>query len=571
MLSKLKSFIVIRDMGSRTCLKMYKGDVHPINGMYCLFLNTFCNTAVSPEFGESTNNPESPDLPSWVKFSEDKIIKNQEDDFVLPSISYWIENQNLHDQKAGAESLVGDTANDDVDKISKILKKRFKSPDPVVQALNGCNVIVSESLVAQMLKRFSDEWIPAFGFFQWVKLQTGFKHSPDSYNMMVDSLGKSREFALMWEIVEEMHKLGYVTLVTMTKVMRRISKAHRYEEAIEAFRRMEQFGVNKDVAALNTLMDTLVKEQSVELAQNAYTEFKNHISPNLHTFNILIHGWCKARQLEKAQVTIEEMREHGFCPNVVSYTSVIEAYCYEKDFRKVDAMLEEMQEKGCPPNVITYTIIMQALGKAKQINEAIEVYEKMKQNGLVPDSSFYSSLIYILSKAGRLKDAQHLFDGMPKQGVTRNVWAYNTMITIACQHSQEEKALKLLKEMEDSQCKPDNGTYVPLLKMCCRLKRMKVISFLLNHMVKNDVGVGINTYSILVRGLCKSGKLEHACSFFEEIVLRGFVPWDTVYKLLVTELDRKEMGKAKERIEELMVQAKQQGSGNSSSELVEPV
>ncbi|KAM7462829.1 hypothetical protein LguiA_030950 [Lonicera macranthoides] len=563
MLSKLKSFTVIRDMGSRTALKMYKGNVHSINGMYCLFLNTFCNTAVLPEFGESINNPESPDLPSWVKFSEDKIIKNQEDDFVLPSISYWIENQNLHDQKAGAKSLVGDTANDDVDKISKILKKRFESPDPVVQALKGCSVIVSESLVTQMLKRFSKEWIPAFGFFKWAKLQTGFKHSPDSYNLMVDSLGKSRKFALMWEIVEEMHKLGYVTLVTMTKVMRRLAKAHRYEEAIEAFRRIEQFGVNKDVAALNTLMDALVKDQSSELAQSAYTEFKSHISPNLRTFNILIHGWCKARQLEKAQVTIEEMRKHGLCPDVVSYTSFIEAYCYEKDFRKVDAVLVEMQEKGCPQSIITYTIIMHALGKAKQINEALEVYEKMKHNGIVPDSSFYSSLIYILSKAGRLKDAQHLFDDMPKQGVTRNVWAYNTMITIACQHSQEEQALKLLKEMEDSLCKPDNDTYVPLLKMCCRMKRMKVISFLLNHMVKNDVGVGIETYSILVRGLCKSGKLEHACSFFEEIVLRGFVPWDNVYKLLVTELDRKGMGKAKEQIEELMVQAKQQGSGNS--------
>ncbi|KAM7529591.1 hypothetical protein LguiB_033001 [Lonicera macranthoides] len=59
-----------------------------------------------------------------------------------------------------------------------------------------------------MLKRFSKEGIPAFGFFKWAKLQTGFKHSPDSYNLMVDSLGKSRKFALMWEIVEEMHKLG---------------------------------------------------------------------------------------------------------------------------------------------------------------------------------------------------------------------------------------------------------------------------------------------------------------------------------------------------------------------------
>ncbi|KAM7479527.1 hypothetical protein LguiA_027740 [Lonicera macranthoides] len=83
----------------------------------------------------------------------------------------------------------------------------------IVETLNGCSVIVSKSLITQMLKRFSKEWIPAFGFFKWAKLQTGFKHSPDSYNLMVDNLGKSRKFALMWEIVEEMHKLGRATQV----------------------------------------------------------------------------------------------------------------------------------------------------------------------------------------------------------------------------------------------------------------------------------------------------------------------------------------------------------------------
>ena len=64
----------------------------------------------------------------------------------------------------------------------------------------------------------------------------------------------------------------------MAKVRRGLAKAGRYEEAIEAFRRIECFGVNKDVAALNTLMDALVKEQSIDV----YLEFKNHIPLNFH-------------------------------------------------------------------------------------------------------------------------------------------------------------------------------------------------------------------------------------------------------------------------------------------------
>ena len=61
----------------------------------------------------------------------------------------------------------------------------------------------------------------------------------------------------------------------------------------------------------------------------------------------------------------------------------------------------------------------------------------------------------------------------------------------------------------------------------------------------------------MVRGLCKNGKLENACSFFEEMVLKGFVPKDSTYKMLIEELQVKGMEKEKKHIEKLMLQAKE--------------
>ncbi|KAK2980627.1 hypothetical protein RJ640_011435 [Escallonia rubra] len=560
MLSKIKG---LRHLGSQVDWSTCRGHGLPMNGVCDFLCNSICNVSVLTKAYDSTKDAESPDLPCWIKFSEDPTITNPEDDFVLPSISYWVDNHKIYDKEANVKGV--STLDNGVDKISRILKNQFESPDSVSQVLNGCDVNLSESLVLQVLKRFSNAWKPAFEFFNWAKLQSGLIIPPSSYDLMVDSLGKSKNFDLMWELVEEMDRLGgYITLVTMGKVFRRLAKGGRYEEAIQAFKKMERFGVKKDVAALNFLMDALMKGRSVEHAQEVYLEFKNQILPNLQTFNILIHGFCKARQFDKAKIIMEEMKSHGVSPDVVSYTSLIEAYSHDKDFRKVDTILEEMQEKGCPPNTVTYTIIMLALGKAKQSKEALEVYNKMKQNNCVPDSLFYSSLIYILSKDGRLKDARALFEDMPRQGITPGVLAYTTMITIACQHSEEENALKLFQKMEENQCKPDIETYIPLLKMCCRMKRMKVLSFLLSHMFNNDISIDLGTYSLLVTGLCKHGKLEHACSFFEEMVLKGFVPRESTYEMLVKELDKKGMGKAKERIAELMAQSKLQGCSHSS-------
>ncbi|KAD3068756.1 hypothetical protein E3N88_36636 [Mikania micrantha] len=531
-----------------------------VNRVRDLKYNSFCTMIECQKADDDDDdNPievtESPDLPIWVRTIENDslVTKSLEDEFVLPSVSYWIENYKRGETKEYNKITVGNKDENDMKKIAKVLVKLYESVDSVVQALNDTNVIPSESLVVQMLKRFDNNWKSAYGVFIWAESHMGSKFSPDMYDLLVDCLGKSKKFDLMRLVVKQMLQIGdhYVTINTMAKVIRRFSKAGLHEDAIDEFRRIEQFGVKKDISAFNILIDALAKEKNTERAHDIFLEFKDEISPNAHTFNSLIHGWSKARDIEKIQTTMEQMKEQGINPDVVSYTSLIEAYCCEKDFRKVDHVLEEMQANGCPPNIITYTILMHARGKSKETDEALKIYEKIKSTNCVLDTSFFNSLIFILSKAGRLKDAREVFDKMPDQGVKHDTQTYNTMITSVCEHTQEENALKLLHEMEKCGVKPNFDTYAPLLKMCLKLKRMKVVSFLLSHMQDNNVSVGLGTYSLLVRGFCKNNKLKHACLFLEDAVTRGFVPYDTMFKLLETKLEKEGMTEEMKRIQEL--------------------
>ncbi|XP_057756889.1 pentatricopeptide repeat-containing protein At3g22670, mitochondrial [Arachis stenosperma] len=548
MLSKLRflNHFVRKNLSTRTTA---------FSGFY-----RFSNSGAFCTVADSTTQPtpESYELPDWVKFSDNPTSPNgdYDEDFVIPSLAPWVDGHLLHPTPKFVITPTSQPNNlEEVEAITTLLKEKHPSPEKVAQALAQLSGFkVSKGLVEQILKRFSNDWVSAFGFFSWAKVQTGYEHSPQLYNFMVDILAKSKNFDLMWELVEEMAHLqqGYVTSDTLVKVMRRLAKAGKHEYAIEVFRRMGKFGVKQDTAMLNALMDALVKGNSVEHAHDALLEFKGSVPLNSHSFNVLIHGWCKVRKFEWAKKAMEDMKEHGFHPDAFSYTTFVESYCREKDFRKVDRVMEEMRKNGCTPNAVTYTIVMLALGKAGQLKEALELYEKMKVDGGVPDTAFYSSLIFILGKAGRIKDARDVFEDMPKQGVVRDVMTYNTMISIACTHQREETALRLLKEMEDSTYKPDLETYHPLLKMCCRKKRMKVLRFLLDHMLRNDLSPEVGTYTLLVHGMCRSGKLESACSFFEEMVLQGLTPKEVTRKLLLGELESKNMIKEKQHIEDLM-------------------
>ncbi|CAA0814168.1 Pentatricopeptide repeat-containing protein -mitochondrial [Striga hermonthica] len=563
MLSKLKHLYPLSRFQARSCLNRYKQDhfLYDYSRVIIPLHNAFFSTAEPLMTEDKPTTVESPELPGWVKNPVKSKMDNkpENDDFVPPSLSYWIEDHKSVVKEDDMKIIVNDITESDVDMISSILRScQFKSPDLVIKALEGCDVDLSEDLVEQILCRFSHEWVPCLGFFKWAESRNGFKHSPGIYNLLIDNLGKAKKFEKMWELAEEMKMLeGYFTLDTMTIIMRRLARGGKYENAIEAFENMELFGIEKDITTLNRLIDTLVKQGSVEHAEGVYFKFKDNIPPTQHTYNMLVHGWCRIRQIETARKTVDEMRAHGFRPDSVTYTSFIESYCREKDFRKVDSTLVEMERDGINPNVVTYTIMMKAYGKAKEINKAMEIYELMKTNNCPPDAPFYTAFINALSRAGRVKDADEVFDDMSKQGVVPDVWTYNMLIMIASNGSQEEKALNLLKKMEENKCRPNIDTYAPLLKMCCRLGRMKVLSFLLSHMFKNDVSLDMGTYSLLVSRLCGSGNVGKACSFFEEMVDKGFVPMDCTYEILVKALDKKGLHEEKERVEKVMNRAKE--------------
>ncbi|KAG6510821.1 hypothetical protein ZIOFF_028860 [Zingiber officinale] len=316
--------------------------------------------------------------------------------------------------------------NNDVDKICKVLRLNFTSFEDLFQAFVGCNVDISEVLINTVLKRFSNDWFPAFGFFWWAGAQASFKHSPISYDMWGDS--------------------------------------------IKTFKSIESFGVRKDTIAINALLDTLCKEKRVKHERDAFLELRDGVQPNASSFNILIHGWSKAWKIEEVIRMIEEMREFGYTPCVITFTSLIEGYCLEKNFRMVSAILNEMCGYGCQPNVVTYTIIMHSLAKAKEIQEALLVFEMMKDDGCAPDTSFYNSLIFLMGKSGKLRDAHHIFEQMFKNDILPDVTTFNTLISASCDYSEAENALNLVFSMQEFDCKPDIKTYTPLLKLCCKWK-----------------------------------------------------------------------------------------------------
>lgn len=442
--------------------------------------------------------------------------------------------------------------------IAKVLSG--SSENEIFQSLvqdHACNAVqLSQNLVHKLLHRFKDDWKSALGVFKWAGTCPGYEHTSEMYDLVVDILGKMKQMERMRALLEEMNKEHVVTLNTIAKVMRRFAGAGQWEDAVRIFDELGTYGLKKNTESMNLLLDTLCKEHKVEQARAVFLKLRLHISPDAHTFNIFIHGWCKVNRVDEAHWTMQEMKGHGFSPCVISYSTIIRFYCRLHNFNKVYELLDEMHAQGCVPNIVTYTTTMSSLAKSEQFEEAISIAKRMLSTGCKPDTQFYNSFIYTLGRAGRVGEAIYVFEKeMPHNGVAPNTSTYNTLIAMFCNHNQEGKAFDLLQEIQHSiYCKPDVQTFYPLLKSCFRSGRIdNTLRELLDDMVsKHHLSLDLSTYSLLIHGLCKVKKSHWAYLLFEDMIDQGITPKYQTCCLILDEVKQMKMYDAAEKIEDVM-------------------
>ncbi|KAL3649859.1 hypothetical protein CASFOL_006262 [Castilleja foliolosa] len=446
--------------------------------------------------------------------------------------------------------------------ISKVTSAKTET-EAVQSLLNDirCNSInITHALVLRLLNRFQDDWKSALGVFRWAETHPHYEFQPESYDKLVDILGKTKQMDKMKALVDQMCEHNLVSLNTISKMMRRFTGAGDWKDAVKIFDNLENYGLMKNTESMNVLLDTLCKEKKVEQARSIFLELRPHISPNASTYTIFINGWCKIKRVEEAQWTFEEMRGNGFRPCVVSYSIIIQFYCSQSKFYKVYEVLDEMQAHGCCPNVVTFTTIMHSLTKSGDLHEALKIAERVRHVGCKPDTQFYNALLHTLGRAGRVDEALNVFTKeMPENEISPNTSTYNTMIAMFCHRRQAQRAVQFLRDLEKSPWgKPDAQSFYPLLKLYLRDKKTdKCLSSLLDDMVKkHHLCLNLASFTLLIHGLCRAKECEWAYELFREMLGQNIKPKYITCSLLLKEIKLKNMHGEAEMVEDYMKKMK---------------
>nr|CAD1837091.1 unnamed protein product [Ananas comosus var. bracteatus] len=231
----------------------------------------------------------------------------------------------------------------------------------------------------------------------------------------------------------------------------------------------------------------------------------------------------KMRKWERMWDLVEDMRE-GCSVTLDTIAKMMRRLAGGGKWKDAIVVFDELESFGFVRDTETMNILLDTLCKEKKVEVAREAFVVLKSH-IHPDAYTFNIFVHGWCNARRDGD----------EWVGRSVSTYNTMISIFCHDGQEQRAFTVLTDMEKASCKPDLQTYRPLLRLCLSKRELyDHIERLLNDIMdKHNQSLDLDTYTLLIHGLCRVGDTEWACLLFDDMLGREILPrYETFYPAL---------------------------------------
>ncbi|XP_051205163.1 pentatricopeptide repeat-containing protein At2g13420, mitochondrial [Lolium perenne] len=445
----------------------------------------------------------------------------------------------------------------------------FHPSESPLQLLSGGGVSLSQDLLVQILLRLRGASKLALSLLNAARLHPSVSSPPnaDAYDAVVDALGRAHQFDAAWRLVVEAAADGAATPRTFAVLARRYVAAGMTRQAVRAFDDMEAFvGREPDAGEFTTLLDTLCKYKYPKVAAEVFNKRKYKYEPNEKMYTILIYGWCKVNRNDMSQKFLKDMIDHGIEPNIVTYNILLNGICrhaslhpdnrFDRTVHAAENLLKEMHDRGIEPDVTSYSIILHVYSRAHKAELCLCMFRSMKDRGICPTVATYTSVIKCLASCGRLEDAERLLHEMASEGVCPSPATYNCFFKEYRGRKDITGALELYNKMKapGSPTTPDIHSYNILLGMFIKLNRHGTVMELWNDMCESTVGPDLDSYTLLIHGLCDKEKWREACQFFMEMIEKGFLPqkitFETLYRGLIQADMLRTWRRLKKRVDE---------------------
>ncbi|KAL2504124.1 Pentatricopeptide repeat-containing protein [Abeliophyllum distichum] len=400
----------------------------------------------------------------------------------------------------------------------------FTNPPPT--PLNS--VDFNLTTVLETLYCYANDWKLALEFFNWVETHCGFQHTTQSYNRVIDILGKFFEFDIAWDLIQRMknRQSSLPDHATFRILFKRYVSAHLVKETIDVFGKLDDFNLRDEISFLN-MIDALCEYKHVIEAEelcfrkNRDSKNYNQLGINVEStkiYNMILRGWFKMKWWRKCRELWEEMDKRDVKKDLYSYSIYMDIQCKSGKPWKAVKLYKEMKKKGIQLDVVAYNTIIRAVGISEGVDVAVRLYKEMIELGCQPNVVTFNTIVKLLCENGRYNEAHKVLDLMSKKGCEPNVITYHCFFV--CLEKPRE-ILKLFDRMIKSGVQPRMDTYVMLLRKFGRWGFLRPVLLVWKKLEEQGLSPDEFAYNALIDALLQKGMVDMARKYDEEMLSKG--------------------------------------------------
>ncbi|KAM0934033.1 putative tetratricopeptide-like helical domain superfamily [Dioscorea sansibarensis] len=399
------------------------------------------------------------------------------------------------------------------------------TPADVDSALSRCGIIPTTDLVDSILALSYSSPAAAIKFFRWSGLSLN--HTPGSWNLMVDILGRNALFEPMWDAIRSMKHHSALSLSTFASAFSAYCSASRFKEAVMSFDVMDRYGVPQDSLAVNSLLSALFQNPdplSSQTAADFFDRIKSRVLPDPDTFDILLQGWERTGNVARAKNTFGEMviRVGWEAATMSAFEAFLMTLIRGDQPDEAIKFLQVMKNNNRLPGIKFFASALDVLIDQNDSVHALALWEVMVvQGGLVPTHVMCNTIISQLCKSDMIQDAYNVFDGMTLNGVFPDSLPYNTIFECLIQNKRVHDAGSLFNEMRKNEQLPSPSNCASAIRMFFSEYNPIMAMEVWNYMLKEHVSPTDDAANEFLIGLKDLGRLSEVRYHAEFMLDKG--------------------------------------------------
>ncbi|KAL2545757.1 putative pentatricopeptide repeat-containing protein [Forsythia ovata] len=415
------------------------------------------------------------------------------------------------------------------------------------EKLKNADFSYTEEIVDKVLKRCFKVPHLALRFFNWLKLEAGFRHTTETYNTLIYIAAEAKEFELVEVLVEEMEK-NYCekNVKTWTILISHYGKAKLIGKGLLVFEKMKKSSVEPDGTTYRIMLRALCTAGQANIALEFYKEMVHKVVEiDLGLYKQLLNCLALSGDAAAVRVVGDDMIRVSEIPEHRVYGLMLKSFCIAERIREALELIRDLKIKNINLDSENFETLVKGLCRADRIEDALEIVEIMKKNNIFY-GNVYGILINTYLRRNHVSKAFNLFQEIKHSGHV-TVSTYTNLMQHLFWTNEFQKALELYKEMIETGIKLDSVAITAVAAGYVRQNCISEAWKVFKSMEELGIKATPKSYTIFIKELCKVSRTDEIIKVLNEMQASKVTIGDDMFRRLSSYMEKKgQSGKLEE-------------------------